>query len=659
MKIFTIASLIGLAYTSTTFATESINLDDVIVSSNRFSESNTSSALNIKVISNDDIKNSPAISIPDILSMQAGLNVSSLYGNQGIDSSIDSRGFGEAGLSNTLILLDGQRLNSVDSSSIQWASIPLAAIDHIEIISGGGSVLYGDRATGGVINIITDKSGKSAASVTGSIGSYGYKSLDGYASEGSENSYFNTFVHTSDSNGWRSNSASNQWSVSGRGGVLFNDGDAFIDYSVYRVENGLPGSINSTSFKNDPRFARNPFDFQVKDGFRLRPGVIIKLSDNLLLAAELSISQENQHFDYASFALISDRSLNNYAFTPRLKWSHDIGSMRSTSVFGIDLYNGVVDANNHGVYADDSARQNSQAIYMQNDTAITSAVDFTLGLRTQQNRQSANQLAFGDPLNYGTLAVNGSAENTKTAYDVGLNYHQSTWNIYAKIGTSFRFANTDELFGFDPLTFQPIFSGNIIKPQTATNKEIGATFKENNIDGKVAVYHTDVRNEIGYDGNLGINTNFDPTVHQGLEAELSWKINSDVKAKFNYTYTEAKFRSGIYDGNQTPLVPLNIAHAQLLWDMHQYGKYIAELSHLGQRYTSGDFTNTLAKLPSYTTLDFRANYDLKPFTLSISALNLTDIKYSPYAIFSSAKNDYYYFPADGRTFYLSARYDIK
>ena len=158
---------------------------------------------------------------------------------------------------------------------------------------------------------------------------------------------------------------------------------------------------------------------------------------------------------------------------------------------------------------------------------------------------------------------------------------------------------------------------------------------------------------------MGINTNFDPTVHQGLEAELGWKINSNVKAKFNYTYTEAKFRSGIYDGNQTPLVPRNIAHAQLLWDMHQYGKYVAELSHLGQRYTSGDFTNTLAKLPSYTTLDFRANYDLKPFTLSISALNLTDIKYSPYAIFSSAKNDYYYFPADGRTFYLSARYDIK
>jgi iron complex outermembrane recepter protein len=659
MKIFTIASLIWLAYTSTTFATESINLDDVIVSSNRFSESNTSSASNIKVISKDDIKNSPAISIPDILRMQAGLNVSSLYGSQGIDSSVDSRGFGEAGLSNTLILLDGQRLNSVDSSSIQWASIPLAAIDHIEIISGGGSVLYGDRATGGVINIITDKSGKSAASVTGSIGSYGYKSLDGYTSKGSENIYFNTFVHTSDSNGWRRNSASNQWSVSGRGGVLFNAGDAFIDYAVYRVENGLPGSINSITLQNNPRFARNPFDFQVKDGFRVRPGVAVKLNDNLLLAAELSISQENQHFDYVSFATISDRSLSNYAFTPRLKWSHDIGSMRSTSVFGIDLYNGGVNADNHGAYANDSAKQKSQALYIQNDTAITSALDFTLGVRTQQNRQSATQLAFGDPLYYGTVAMNGSAMNTKTAYDIGLNYHQSTWSTYAKLGASFRFANTDELFGFDPMTYQPIFSGNIIKPQTAINKEVGATFKEKNIEGKVAVYYTDVKNEIGYDGNLGINTNFDPTVHQGVEVELGWKINSDVKAKFNYTYTEAKFRSGIYEGNQTPLVPHNITHAQLLWNMHGYGKYVAEITYVGERYTSGDFINTLEKLPSYTTLDLRANYDLKPLTVSISALNLTDIKYSPYAIFSSTKNDYYYFPADGRTFYLSARYDFK
>ena len=76
-------------------------------------------------------------------------------------------------------------------------------------------------------------------------------------------------------------------------------------------------------------------------------------------------------------------------------------------------------------------------------------------------------------------------------------------------------------------------------------------------------------------------------------------------------------------------------------------------------YTSGDFSNSLNKLPSYTTLDLRANWVIKPVTISLSALNLTDKKYSPFGLFSTFKNDYYYFPADGRSFYLSVRYDLK
>ena len=88
----------------------------------------------------------------------------------GIDATIDLRGFGDTANSNTLILLDGQRLNPIDSGSISWSTIPLANIERIEIIRGAGTVLYGDRATGGVINIITDKSGLAAQPYRGRHG---------------------------------------------------------------------------------------------------------------------------------------------------------------------------------------------------------------------------------------------------------------------------------------------------------------------------------------------------------------------------------------------------------------------------------------------------------------------------------------------------------
>ena len=658
MKKTIISSLIGLTFATPIYSAENIQLDDIVVSATRFNEPQGSLATNINIITNQDIQLSPATNIPDLLRMQSGLNVTSLYGNEGIDATVDVRGFGDVATNNTLILLDGLRLNGVDSSSIQWATIPLKAIDHIEIIPGGGSVLFGDRASGGVVNIITDKSGRNAASATASVGSYGYKSLDGYVSGNISDAYFNSFIHTADSNGWRQNSASNSWAVSGRGGINFNANEAFVDYSVYRIANGLPGSVNSATFGTNPRSARTPFDTQTKDGFRIRPGLSLMLTDNLELASEFSFLQENQKFNYVSFASTSDRQMKTFSVTPRVKWSHDLGQLKSNTVFGFDYYHGKVTADYHGSFGNQDATQTSQALYAENNTELTQNLNLNLGLRRQHVKQVANQaeyLSFGFPV----PAVTGNAARNQNAYDLGITYHQPSWGAYAKAGRSFRFANTDELFGFDPITFQPTFFGDIIKPQTALNYETGINFHLDALSGKAALYTANVSDEIGFDSTQQINTNLDSTRHQGIETELSWQMLPNLKTKVSYTYDSAEFRNGLNKGNTLPSVPQNSAHAQLLWDRPSFGKYVAQLNYVGERRTVGDFANTLNKLPSFTTLDLRANWEIKQFTISLNALNVTDKKYSQTAIFSSFKNDYFYYPSNGRTFYLSASYDFK
>lgn len=659
MKKKLLVSLLGLTsagLSSSAYTADEVQLNDVVVTANRFDEAASIRQSNLRIITSQEIARSPAISIPDVLRMQAGINVTSLYGNQGIDASVDIRGFGEAATGNVLVLLDGQRLNPVDGGSIQWAAIPLQSIERIEILSGGGSVLYGDRATGGVINLITNKSGKPAASLTASVGSYGYRAADTYLAGSHDNLYFNNFIHSADANGWRQNGDTQQWSVSGRVGLCETQHDSFIDYAVYRTENGLPSSINRATFRDHPRAARTPFDSQTKEGFRLRPGTTIKLSETLDFAAEFALNHMKTEFDNPSFGSQSKRDADTYAFTPRFKWAHGGLGQQSISVLGYDYYYGKVDADYLGSYANSAARQESHALYWHNDTALTQQLSLNAGLRQQTTRQKADQDAY-DP--FFMPAVAGKKTHYNTAYDLGLNYHEAAWSVYGKTGSSFRVATTDELFGADPVTFQPLFFGSIIRPQTAHNYEVGATFKQGDWQGRMALYRSHLRNEIGFDGNLQVNTNFDPTRRQGLEAELGWQPTASLQSKLAYSYIDATYRRGPYRSETVPLVPNHIVRAQVSWQSPGFGRYVGQINYVGDRYVSGDYTNSLDKLPSYTTVDLRANWELKPVSVALVAQNLTDKRYAPYGIFSTFQNDYFYFPADGRSFYLSVRYDFK
>jgi iron complex outermembrane recepter protein len=654
-----IASLLGLLFSPTIFAADNdAQTDEVIVTATRFSESNPAIPANITVISKEEIQATPAISIADILSTRAGVNLTSLYGRSGIDSGVDIRGFGDSGLSNTLILLDGQRINTVDASSIQWASIPLQAIDHIEIIRGSGGVLYGDRASGGVINLISDKSKTNAASAVATLGSYGYKGFDGYLAGSSENLYFNTFLNSSDGDGWRENTQFNQLSLSGRAGVEFSGGQTFIDYSAYRVAYGLPSSLINDAIDH-PRKARTPFDTQEKEGFHLRPGISIALTDNLQFDGEIGFAREDVSSKIVSFVTTLDRTVETNSFTPRIRWSHNLGTLASDTVAGFDYYHGQINATS-SASPDQDARQISKALYLQNSTKLISPLLLTVGGRIQNMEQKAHQ-DDGGPF---SPAVDGKSDRTRSLYDVGLNYSADTWSAYAKTGSTFRYANTDELFGFDELTFTSIFSGDI-KPQHGRTNEIGATVRAGDADVKISFYRTKLEDEIGYDrtlGQFGKNVNFDPTLHQGIETEIKWHFSEQLKALFTYAYTDAKFRSGAHDGKTIPSVPEDKTTLQLVWQTPAYGNYVAQVNHIGKRYLSTDFDNTQDKMPAYVTVDARASWNIKSFTLSASALNILDKRYSTYGIFAPTFADPQrsaFFPGDGRLVFMGLGYDFK
>jgi iron complex outermembrane receptor protein len=254
--------------------------------------------------------------------------------------------------------------------------------------------------------------------------------------------------------------------------------------------------------------------------------------------------------------------------------------------------------------------------------------------------------------------MDGSATRRRNAWDLGASYNGQGWRAYGKIGTTFRFANTDELFSFNPLTGNPAFAGDL-RPQHGRIGEIGGSASLGPVQGRASLYRMHLKDEIGYDGAAGANVNFDPTRRQGFEAELDWRIAERLKAKMAYAYTDAEFRSGPYDGQRMPLVPRDKVTLQLTWDAGRAGSYSAVANHVGSRRYSGDFDNVRGRLSGYTTLDLQAAWNLKPWTVTARLLNALDKRYAPYAGYSPWIVDHYYYPADGRSFHLSARYDFK
>lgn len=630
--------------------------DTVVVTATRFPESASAPGLrsSISVISQAEIERSPARSIPDLLNTVVGVNVRSLYGSMGIDAGIDIRGSGEAAGSNTLILLDGQRLNPVDAGSIKWETVPLSAIRQIEIMRGSSSVLYGDRASAGVINIVTEKSDKLRAFVKVEGGSFGFSAIDASLAGGKDGWYGSLFAHDATTDGWRVNSDAKQTSAGGRAARRFDGGEAFMDISAYREQYGLPGAISRAQFDNDPRQAQTPKYRMERDGFRLRPGGSFKAGNDLSVEIDGSYSDDLMKARNADWFYRSQSHVKAHALSPRLKWTHGLtGAERSETIAGIDLYDGKATGDDLDFTTAlrrnrQTGQQQSQGVYAQNLSQWKNGIDTTLALRRQHFEQKVSDEGAN---------LHAQSSDGLTAWELGVGYRfAETWRTYVKAAKNFRLPNTDELFAYDPTTYTVLFNG-ALNPQTGTLIEGGLSWTSGNFTQQIALFQQDNRNEIGYIAANGRNANLDPTRRRGAEWEARWNITSAWLLRGSLSATEATFSEGIYSGKTIPLVPRHKETLSLQWDGAQAGVHSLVLVNAGSRYFGGDVTNARNKLDGYNTLDYQAQWHMKPFSLILKASNLTDRNYSSIG-YSSAFNPGTYYPADPRSVTVAIKADL-
>ena len=146
-----IAAAISLSLFGNAQAQQVKALEPVVVTANRIEVPVDEALASVTVLTRADIEQSQAPDLLDLLARQAGIDVART-GGPGQASTLFMRG---SNSNHTLVLVDGIRVNTSTQGIIDFAHLPLAQIERIEIVRGPRAALWGSDAIGGVIQIFT------------------------------------------------------------------------------------------------------------------------------------------------------------------------------------------------------------------------------------------------------------------------------------------------------------------------------------------------------------------------------------------------------------------------------------------------------------------------------------------------------------------------
>ena len=149
------------APTPATGAGTELRLPPVVVSATRLERTLADQPMSVTVVPKEQIQETPAQSLDDVLRTTVGINVPLIasYQIHPTGNSFSMRGLGGI---RGLVMLDGVPINDPFFGYVQWNRVPMENIDRVEVVRGAAASVWGNYAMGGVVNIITRKPDKTA-----------------------------------------------------------------------------------------------------------------------------------------------------------------------------------------------------------------------------------------------------------------------------------------------------------------------------------------------------------------------------------------------------------------------------------------------------------------------------------------------------------------
>ena len=543
-------------------------LDATVVIAHRIALDLRASTAAVSVITRADLDRTQARTLPDALRFIPGLRFTSLDGSGALPVA-SARGFFGGGENEyVLLLIDGIPVNTTRTTLVEWLTIPVATIERIEVFRGSGSVLYGDAAIGGVINVITR-----APTTNGS------RAELGLANHGGRDAVIQLTRKLGEAWGVTGNASS----AEGRSTRAHNFSRRIalsssiektlpaqrrrLALQYDRLENEDPGPLDAAAFSADPARANSLFeaDERTRDAAEATGIFDHALSGSHMLrfAARAHGARQGRtrtlllspSFGDTQFHHETDQGFWIRAQSDRIKTT-------SKLVTGVEV-----------------GRASYESSYRSPSTGdeLSSATGnrLALALYTEGQQELARRLRASIGARYDRVTPNATVNDrdedaTFSAWSgrIGINYayregDDAGGNLYLVGSTSFKTPTLDQLYD-SRLTAvgEDIFIGisnPTLQPQRSREIEVGVyqrvPFTRSSLEISLSAYLRDLEDEIDFDLATFRYGNIKRSRHEALELQTLAHLWRDVELRNALTFGRARFRSGPYEGNQLKNLP--------------------------------------------------------------------------------------------------------
>ena len=626
-----------LAVGTTVLAEKEVKLEETVITTENFETSVQETPKNITIVTSEEIANKGANTVAEALKGVPGINISTLDGGE---ATIDLRGYGATGSQNTLILIDGIPMNNIQGSGYYTSLIPVEMIDKIEVIPAGGTVMYGDGTTGGVINIITKspQNKENYGSLGLEVGSWGTtKGNIHYGTKVNDRLLMDISYTDYKSEGYRDiankeyDKDDKKESIWLRGKYLLDNGSIEANYRHNENEDYYTGALNKEDFEKDPSMAGNSNGLadSTEDSYTLK--YIQKLDDKL----DLLVYGGYEELEYKGTS--THYIASQYFIKPQIKYNYGDNSY---IILGGDYKEG---KSENKIYKNNADKERkSYAGYIMNKTTV-GKWQFTQGYRLEKLKY------VGDNINsYGEdLSPVAKKQKNASSYELAVNYlYSDTGNIYLSYVNGYRSPSIQDL-------------GNWygeLGLQTTETYELGIKDTIGNTYISPSIFFSKTSDEIIYEKEKYYNYNFDGEVERkGVQLSLQHYFDKLVLRE-NISYIDAEVISGKYNGKKFAGVPEWTVNLGITYNFTDKLLGNIDIYYQSSAYLSDDFVNKYEKYNEYTTVDTSLKYSFdNGLEIYGGIKNLFDEKYAS-AIYEYMGPNFC--PADGRSYYAGFRYSF-